>query len=141
MANTATGLPPLVKSRATEEQPATSAVLLSGNRPRSREPPKRVPMETQVLRRLSRVKPLVSPIGGAVLKASNYRRRHTLDETVDQQVDHRAVDIAGATEPARRRRSVSQHGSCRTGSKFGAGPTCSKLEQPSDLLALPRRVR
>jgi hypothetical protein len=83
MANTATGLAPLVKSRATAEQLATSAILFSGYRPRCREPPERVPTETQVLRRLSGVKRIVSLIGTAVLEVRNDCRRHTLDETVN----------------------------------------------------------
>ena len=106
MPNTATRLTPLVESRPTEEQLAASAVLLGGNRPCSREPPKRVSMETQVLRGLAGVKPLVSPIDTVVLKASNHCRRHAVDETVDQQIDHRAV-VAGRDNPAG---STSQRG-------------------------------
>ena len=83
MANAATGLAPLVESRATEEQLAASAVLLGGS-PRSREPPERVPMKTQVLRRLRGVEPLVSLIGTAVLEARDDCCRHTIDEMVDE---------------------------------------------------------
>jgi hypothetical protein len=84
MANTATGPAPLVESRAPEEQLATSAILLSGERPRSRKAPKCVPMKTEVLRRLGRVKTLVSPIGTVVLETCNHCRRHALDESADQ---------------------------------------------------------
>ena len=84
MANAATGLAPLVESRATEEQLAASAVLLGRDHPRSREPPERVPMKTQVLRRLRGVEPLVSLIGTAVLEARDDCCRHTIDEMVDE---------------------------------------------------------
>jgi len=141
MANTATGLTPVVESRAPEEQLAASAVLLRGDRPRSRKPPERVPMEPEVLRRLSRVKPLVSLIPTAVLEARNDCCRHTLDETIYEQIDHGAVVNARVSHPARTCRSASEHGRRRTGSLLGPVPICSNSEQPSRLLALPRRVR
>jgi len=118
MTKAATGLAPFVESRATEEQLAASAVLLGGDRPRSREPPKRVPMQTQVLRRVSRVKPLVSPIDVVVLEASNDCRRHSINETVDQHVDHQAVVVARVTQPAS---SLSEHQPCRI-RRFGLRP-------------------
>ena len=128
MTNTATGLAPLVESRSTEEQLATPAGLLGGNRPRCREPPERIPMETQVLRRLSGVKPLVSLIGAGVLEARSDCRRHTIDETVDQQVDRRVAVIAWVTQPTS---SISEPQPCCIRSRVGLTPICSNLEQPS----------
>ncbi len=141
MPHTATRLTPLIESRATEEELAATAVLLGGNRPRSREPPKRVAMHAQVVSRLTGIEPLVCPIGAVVLEASNDRRRQTIDKTVDQQVDDGAVVTDGVTQPARHRCSASRYRSCHTRSKFGVRLICSNMEQPSGLLALPRRVR
>jgi hypothetical protein len=98
-------------------------------------------METQVLRRLGGIEPLVSLIGTAVLEARNDCSCHTIDETVDEQVDHGAVVTARVTRPARTCRSASEHRCRRTGSLPGLRPKCSNLEQPSGLPALPRRVR
>jgi hypothetical protein len=126
MPDAATGLTPLIERGATKEQLAAPTVLLGGNRPRSREPPKRVPVETQVLRRPAGVKPLVSAIGAVVLEARNDCRRHTVDEAVDQQVDYRAVATAGVTESARHP-LVSEHRFCRTHGGFALRPIGSNL--------------
>src|ERR1700748_1985825 len=82
MPHAATGL--RHSSSAERRKLAAPAVLLGGNRPRSREPPERVPMETWVLRRLRGVKPLVSLLGTAVLEARDDCCRHTIDEMVDE---------------------------------------------------------
>jgi hypothetical protein len=57
-------------------------------------------VETQVLRRLSGVEPLVSLIGTAVLEARNNCCRHTIGETVYEHVDRGGIVTAQLTHPS-----------------------------------------
>jgi len=83
---------PRIQLGAAEVKLAAWSLLLGGNRPFGGQLPKGVPMNTQVVRGVPRVEPLVvctGVRGGGRIGRGRKTFNHTLSELVDQSVEER----------------------------------------------------